>query len=91
MDDILVIGSDSVLISSLLEKLLAAFKIRDLGALSFFLGFETVHTSDGLLLSQCRYMCDILRHEGMADCKPLATPIPVSRPTEFSFEPFADP
>lgn len=38
VDDILVMGSDSALILTLLAKLSVAFTIHDLGASSFFLG-----------------------------------------------------
>lgn len=62
---------------SLISKLSATFTIRDLGAPSFFLDIETIRESSGLLLSQRRYMTDILRRAGMADCKLLTTPIPV--------------
>lgn len=91
VDDILVMRSDSVLISGLLTKMSTTFKIRDLGAPCFFLGIETVRTPDGLLLSQRRYMRDILKCVGMVDCKLLATPIPISRPVDTASESFVDP
>ncbi|XP_019151951.1 PREDICTED: uncharacterized protein LOC109148672 [Ipomoea nil] len=52
------------LVNMLLSKFSAAFKIRDLGEYGFFLQ---------------RYMTDILKRAGMSNCKPLATPIPVSK------------
>lgn len=79
------------LIYALLEKLYAPFKIRDLGASSFFLGIEMVQTNDGPLLSQQQYMNDILKRVDMVDCKPLAAPIPMSHPMDVSLEPFVDP
>ncbi|XP_019152218.1 PREDICTED: uncharacterized protein LOC109149050 [Ipomoea nil] len=36
-------------------------------------------------------MRDILSRAGMVDCKPLATPFPVSRPSSDSVVPYADP
>ncbi|XP_019167823.1 PREDICTED: uncharacterized protein LOC109163528 [Ipomoea nil] len=36
-------------------------------------------------------MRDILSRAGMVDCKPLATPVPVSRPSSDSVVPYADP
>ncbi|XP_019163485.1 PREDICTED: uncharacterized protein LOC109159829 [Ipomoea nil] len=62
-----------------------------MGAPSFFLGIETVSKDGGLFLSQQRYMRDILSRAGMVDCKPLATPVPVSRPSSDSVVPYADP
>ncbi|XP_019168035.1 PREDICTED: uncharacterized protein LOC109163785 [Ipomoea nil] len=74
VDDILVMGSDASCVTRLLTDLASEFKIRDMGAPSFFLGIETVSKDGGLFLSQQRYMRDILSRAGMVDCKPLATP-----------------
>lgn len=83
-------GNDSTLISMLLAKLSAAFKICDLGAPGFFLSIETVRLDGGLLLSHRCYMEDILNRASIVDCKPLATPIRVSRPVDTDTMPFAD-
>ncbi|XP_019151972.1 PREDICTED: uncharacterized protein LOC109148690 [Ipomoea nil] len=91
VDDIIMIGNDSVLISELLRRLSTTFKIRDLGAPSFFLGIETVKDNTGFLLSQQRYMKDILNRAGMTDCKPLATPAAVTQPVTPSDQPFDNP
>ncbi|XP_019166886.1 PREDICTED: uncharacterized protein LOC109162655 [Ipomoea nil] len=91
VDDILVMGSDASCVTRLLTDLASEFKIRDMGAPSFFLGIETVSKDGGLFLSQQRYMRDILSRAGMVDCKPLATPVPVSRPSSDSVVPYADP
>ncbi|XP_019160488.1 PREDICTED: uncharacterized protein LOC109157062 [Ipomoea nil] len=80
IDDILVMGNDQGLISSRMTALSSAFNIRDLGEPDFFLGIETIKCKDGILLSQQRYMTDILTHAGMTDCKPLATPMSASKP-----------
>ncbi|XP_019158590.1 PREDICTED: uncharacterized protein LOC109155361 [Ipomoea nil] len=91
VDEIIMMGNDSVLISQLLQRLSATFKIRDLGAPSFFLGIETLKDKSGLLLSQECYMKDILNRAGMTDCKPLATPATVTQPVTPSDEPFDNP
>ncbi|XP_019156986.1 PREDICTED: uncharacterized protein LOC109153587 [Ipomoea nil] len=84
-------GNDTALIETLLGRLSSAFKIRDLGAPGFFLGIETVVVSDGLLLSQRRYMTDLLGRSGMVDCKPLATPAAVSKAETPSDDPYDNP
>ncbi|XP_019185991.1 PREDICTED: uncharacterized protein LOC109180736 [Ipomoea nil] len=91
VDDILVMGSDPSLVSTLISKLSTTFKIRDLGAPGFFLGIETVRSDTGMLLSQKRYMVDILKRSGTSECKPLATSVPVSRLVAGLDAPFADP
>ncbi|KAG6477837.1 hypothetical protein ZIOFF_061269 [Zingiber officinale] len=47
----------------------------DLGALSFFCGFEVCPTSNDLLLSQQKYVIDLLSKHYMLDSKPVSTPI----------------
>ncbi|XP_019188809.1 PREDICTED: uncharacterized protein LOC109183048 [Ipomoea nil] len=91
VDDIIMFGNDTVLVDSLLRKLTTAFKIRDLGKPTFFLGIETLVVSEGMILSQRRYMRDILQRAGMTDCKPLATPASVTQPVCQSTDSFANP
>ncbi|XP_019199072.1 PREDICTED: uncharacterized protein LOC109192825 [Ipomoea nil] len=79
VDDIIMMGNDTALVETLLQRISTAFKIRDLGTPVFFLGIETLHTSDGLLLTQRKYMRDLLQRAGMTDCKPLATPAAVTK------------
>ncbi|XP_031090978.1 uncharacterized protein LOC115995974 [Ipomoea triloba] len=91
VDDILVMGSDLDLITSLLSKLSVAFKIRDLGEPGFFLGIETIKCVDGILLSQQRYMNDILKRAGMAECNALSTPILTSNSISFCTDLYENP
>ncbi|XP_019167864.1 PREDICTED: uncharacterized protein LOC109163570 [Ipomoea nil] len=59
-----MMGNDLALIDTLLHQLSTTFKIRDLGTPNFFLGIETVPSGDSLVLSQRRYMKDILTRSG---------------------------
>lgn len=92
VDDILIMGRDENLVTSVLHKLSATFKIRDLRSPHFFLGIETVQSKDGLVLSQARYMRDILKRASMEDCKPVSTPIAINHKlVAASSSPCADP
>ncbi|XP_031096843.1 uncharacterized protein LOC116001083 [Ipomoea triloba] len=91
VDDIFVMGSSQGLVDSLLAKLSTTFKIRDLGKPGFFLGVETMQCGADLLLSQQRYMNDILKRAGMSDCKPLSTPISLTRASTLQADPYDDP
>ncbi|XP_031106254.1 uncharacterized protein LOC116010901 [Ipomoea triloba] len=84
-------GSDLASVTGLVAKMGSEFKIRDMGSPSFFLGIETVSVDGGLLLSQQRYMTDILKRAGMTDCKALATPVALSLPTVDAVSPYPDP
>lgn len=74
VDDILVTGCNSSLISDLIHTLHGIFHINDLGSLSYFLGVEADRTSQGLHLHQTKYICDILDRTKMVGVKPLACP-----------------
>ena len=73
--DIVLTGSNSALLREIVDRLRAEFAVRDMGALSFFLGIDVKRTRDGFYLNQDRYAEDILEHAGMMSYKPIATPI----------------
>ncbi|XP_019170539.1 PREDICTED: uncharacterized protein LOC109166104 [Ipomoea nil] len=91
VDDIIMMGSNPTLVNTLLNRLATTFKVRDLGKPGFFLGIETIHTSAGMILSQRRYMNDLLNRAGMTDCKPLATPASTTQAVTPSDELFDNP
>ncbi|XP_043704477.1 uncharacterized mitochondrial protein AtMg00810-like [Telopea speciosissima] len=75
VDDILVTSNSPAYESKLLTSLASEFSIKDLGPLHFFLGIEATPHGNGLLLSQNRYIQDLLTRAGMTDCKPILTPM----------------
>lgn len=78
MDDILITGSNSSIIQTLISDLHKAFAVRDLGPARFFLGIDLQPHPDGLLLSQAHYISSILRRANMSNCKPISTPATVA-------------
>jgi len=50
VDDILLIGSNSVVLHRLIQLLSSEFKLRDLGVVHYFLGIEVQPTAMGLML-----------------------------------------
>ncbi|CAL1387232.1 unnamed protein product [Linum trigynum] len=74
VDDIVITGSDSATIQRLMAFLRSRFALRDLGTLSYFLGLEVHHTSTGLILSQRRYIHELLQRAGMFEAKSISTP-----------------
>jgi hypothetical protein len=49
--------------------------MKDLGDLHSFLGIEVIRTPEGILISQWHYALDMLFKFGMADYKPISTPL----------------
>ncbi|RDX78992.1 putative mitochondrial protein, partial [Mucuna pruriens] len=53
----------------------AEFEIKDLGSLRYLLGMEIAHSKKGIVLSQRKYILDLLKEIGKIICKPTNTPI----------------
>ncbi|XP_058217520.1 uncharacterized mitochondrial protein AtMg00810-like [Rhododendron vialii] len=77
VDDIVITGSDSSYITSLIQKLSQRFVMKDLGTLNYFLGIEITSSSSGIFLSQAKYASELLAKAGMIDCKGSESPASV--------------
>jgi hypothetical protein len=75
VDDVIIISSSTVATEKLLAQLRDDFTIKDLGFLNYFLGIEVHHTSQGLILTQHKYICDLLSRTNMLNSKRVPTPM----------------
>ena len=73
VDYIIVTGNDPLEIQIFLKQLADRLSLKDLGSLSYFLGMEVTFTSSGLLLSQRKYIQDLLLKTNIHDAKEVAT------------------
>ena len=71
VDDIVITGSDQEGISKLKEYLFSRFQTKDLGKLKYFLGIEVAQSHSGIVISQRKYVLDILEETGLLDCRPV--------------------
>ncbi|KAK4389831.1 putative mitochondrial protein [Sesamum angolense] len=55
---------------------LAVTTARDLGATKYFLGLEIARSSQGLIVTQNKYIQDIVKDAGLVHCKAATTPLP---------------
>ena len=78
VDDIIVTGSNDAVLSQFVSSLAKRFSLKELGDLSYFLGVEVISHKHGLLLSQRRYITDLLTRLHMHEAKPVLTPLPSS-------------
>jgi hypothetical protein len=75
VDDIIITGDDEVEISRLKDSLRKEFEVKDLGQLKYFLGIEIARSPKGIVLSQRKYVLDLLSDTGMLGCRVASTPI----------------
>ena len=76
VDDIIITNSSSSKTTSLIAHLNNKFSLKDLGPLHYFLGIEVKHYSDGgILLSQSKYIRDLLHKTNLLDSKSQPTPM----------------
>uniref|UniRef100_A0ACD5U205 Uncharacterized protein n=1 Tax=Avena sativa TaxID=4498 RepID=A0ACD5U205_AVESA len=75
VDDIVITGNDDKEISHLKKMLSKSFEVKDLGYLHYFLGIEVAYGTQGICLSQRKYVLDLLAETGMLECRPAITPI----------------
>ena len=78
VDDIIVTGDDASGIRALKSFLRTKFEIKDLGELRYFFGIEVARSKDGILISQRKYVLDLLSETGKLGARPAATPIDMS-------------
>jgi len=75
VDDIVITSNDQEGIKDLKQHLFSNFQTKDLGQLRYFLGIEVAQSQEGIVISQRKYVLDILEETGMLDCKPVDTPM----------------
>ncbi|XP_049345032.1 uncharacterized mitochondrial protein AtMg00810-like [Solanum verrucosum] len=80
VDDIILTGSNEVLLQQVVTSLSKTFSLKYLGLLHYFLGIEVHRDDDGLFLSQSKYIQEVLHDTKMQDCKGIHLPMSTSAP-----------
>ncbi|GKB50785.1 nucleotide-binding alpha-beta plait domain-containing protein, partial [Tanacetum coccineum] len=77
-------GNNKGTIDNIICQLRSVFALKDLGTLNYFLGIEIVsHVSD-ILLSQKKYILEILQSAGLSNCNPVSSPMVTSSSLTFA-------
>lgn len=77
VDDLIITGASSVVIEAFKEEMRQAFRMSDLGLLSFYLGIEVKQGNNFISLSQAAYARKLLEKAGLESCNPCSTPMEV--------------
>ena len=92
VDDMIITGDDLSGIQELKDFLNQQFEMKDLGHLSYFLGLEITHSTDGLYITQVKYASDLLSRAGLTDSKTVDTPVELNvHLTPSEGKPFSNP
>jgi hypothetical protein len=77
VDDLIIAGNSKELITVFKRDIGGRFKMKDLGALKWILGFEVRRNrlEQTIEVLQTAYIDQMLGRFGMSDCKPVATPM----------------
>ena len=84
VDDIIITGNDPIERAKLEQGLKQEFAIKNLGRMKYFLGIEIAYSKNGILLSQQKYVLDLLAETGFMDCRPAKTPMEVNHKLNLS-------
>lgn len=92
VDDMLLTCNNNTLIAQLFTTLSTEFRMKDMGALHYFLGIQATFLPDGLFLNQAKYTEDLLYITGMTDCCAMPAPLPLQvDKVPGQSEPFPEP
>uniref|UniRef100_A0A3Q7GLE8 Reverse transcriptase Ty1/copia-type domain-containing protein n=1 Tax=Solanum lycopersicum TaxID=4081 RepID=A0A3Q7GLE8_SOLLC len=81
VDDIVITGSSSHLISTITKAMYKYSKQKNLGPLRYFLGIEVLRTFSSLLLHLSKYTEELLTRAGIDESKTAPTPMAVRPPS----------
>ena len=73
VDNMLVIGSNPCVVQRLISQLNRIFSLKDLGEINYFLGIQVKHPTEGLHLSQTKYVHDLLCKDKMHNANVINT------------------
>ena len=75
VDDIILTRDDVREMNRLKTSISSTFEIKDLEPLRYFLGMEVARSKKGIVVSQRKYVLDLLKETSMSGCRPVDTPI----------------
>lgn len=77
VDDLIITGANPAVVEAFKEEMRQAFRMSDLGLLSFYLGIEVKQGTNSITLGQAAYARKLLEKAGMENCNFCSTPMEV--------------
>ena len=74
-DDNILTENDKEELQRLKERIAQEFEIKDLSNLKYFLRMEVARSRKAIVVSQRKYVLDLLKETGMLGYKPVDTPM----------------
>jgi len=91
VDDIVLTGTNLEEINNLKSFLHDTFKIKDLGQLHYFLGFELLYREDGVLISQRKFTTELLKEFECLSYTAVTAPLECNLKLQAAEGPLTDP
>lgn len=76
VDDLFITRSSDVLIQQVKSSLHMDFTIKDLGVAKYFLSLEITRSSQGIYVTQRKYIFDLIKDVGLSSAKHVSKPLP---------------
>lgn len=74
VDDIIITSTFDAMIDQFKNVMISEFEMSDLGEVNYFLGLKFKQSSCGILITQSKYVEDLLAHFKMQNCILVDTP-----------------
>ncbi|XP_057986074.1 uncharacterized mitochondrial protein AtMg00810-like [Hevea brasiliensis] len=78
VDDVIVTGTSITAITSVKKALHDKFTIKDLGPLKYFPGLEVARSDSGIIVSQRKFILDLIQDTGLSNAKAVTSPLPIA-------------
>ncbi|CAL8133076.1 unnamed protein product [Prunus armeniaca] len=93
VDDIILTGSNDVLVQHVVDDLSSVFELKDMGKLTYFLGLQISYSVVRVIfVNRVKYAKDLLKRAGMSTCRACPTPCkPHTQVSKTEGEPLSDP
>ena len=75
VDDLIITGNASELITEIKNQLSQEFEMKDLGELHYYLGLKVWREAGKTMVTQSKYVREILNRFNMSDCKVSTIPL----------------